>query len=98
MKIELPQIKFTLSHVMEKKMFNKIPSKLIIIAIIALSISQCKTKNIVVIYTSEDKVFSKPILTKFEQNTDIIVKAIYDTEETKSTGIINRLIAEKNNP
>src|SRR3546814_13248973 len=32
-------------------------------------------------------------------SSDLIrVSAVYDTEETKSTGVMNRLIAEKNNP
>ena len=52
----------------------------------------------VVVYVSHDQVFSEPILTDFEKETGIKVRAIYDTEETKSTGTMNRLIAEKNNP
>lgn len=52
----------------------------------------------VIVYTSEDKVFSEPILQQFEKKTGIKVRAIYDTEETKSTGLVNRLIAEKDNP
>lgn len=52
----------------------------------------------VVVYTSEDQVFSEPILKAFEKQTGIRVKAVYDTEETKSTGVVNRLIAEKNSP
>ena len=54
--------------------------------------------QVVVIYVSEDQVFSEPILTAFEAETGIEVKAVYDTEETKSTGSMNRLIAEKDNP
>ncbi len=52
----------------------------------------------VVVYVSHDQVFSEPILTDFEKETGIKVRAIYDTEETKSTGAMNRLIAERNNP
>ena len=52
----------------------------------------------VTVYVSEDQVFSEPILKDFERETGIKVKAVYDTEETKSTGVMNRLIAEKNNP
>jgi len=52
----------------------------------------------VVVYASEDQVFSEPILKDFERDTGIRVKAVYDTEETKGTGIMNRLLAEKNNP
>ena len=52
----------------------------------------------VVIYVSEDQVFSEPILKDFEKQTGIRVKAVFDTEEAKSTGVMNRLLAEKNNP
>ena len=52
----------------------------------------------VVVYVSHDQVFSEPILKDFEKETRVRVRAIYDTEETKSTGAMNRLIAEKNNP
>jgi iron(III) transport system substrate-binding protein len=52
----------------------------------------------VVVYVSHDEVFSEPILKDFERETGIRVRAVYDTEETKSTGAMNRLIVEKNNP
>ena len=52
----------------------------------------------VVIYTSLDKVFSEPILKAFERQTGIKVLDVYDSEATKTTGLVNRLIAEKNNP
>ncbi|MGH8863068.1 MAG: extracellular solute-binding protein [Burkholderiales bacterium] len=55
-------------------------------------------KPTVVVYVSHDQVFSEPILRDFERDTGITVRAIYDTEETKSAGAMNRLIAEKNNP
>jgi iron(III) transport system substrate-binding protein len=45
----------------------------------------------IVVYTSEDQVFSEPVLKAFEAKTGITVKAVYDTEEAKSTGVVNRL-------
>src|SRR2546430_1779006 len=51
----------------------------------------------VTIYVSTDRVFSEPILKAYEQKTGVKVNAVYDTEETKSTGLANRLLAEKNN-
>ncbi len=71
-----------------------------LIALITLvSIVSCtKDSNVVVVYTSVDQVFSEPVLKGFEKSTGIKVKAVYDTEETKSTGVLNRLIAEKANP
>lgn len=52
----------------------------------------------VIVYVSHDQVFSEPILKEFEKESGIRVRAVYDTEETKSAGAMNRLIAEKNNP
>lgn len=52
----------------------------------------------VVIYTSVDQLFSEPVLRAFEDETGITVKAVYDVEAAKTTGLVNRLIAEKNNP
>jgi hypothetical protein len=49
----------------------------------------------VVVYTSVDQVFSEPVFRAFEQLSGIRVRAVFDTEETKSTGILNRLIAER---
>lgn len=54
--------------------------------------------NEVTVYVSTDRVFSEPILRAYERQTGVRVNAIYDTEETKSTGLANRLLAEKNNP
>ncbi len=52
----------------------------------------------VVVYTSVDQVFSEPIFRAFEAQTGVHVRAVYDTEETKSTGVLNRIIAEAQNP
>ena len=52
----------------------------------------------VVVYTSLDQIFSEPVLREFEKETGIKVRAVYDVEATKTTGLVNRLIAEKNNP
>ena len=72
---------------------------LIFIFLIALIISSCTNNlNQVVVYTTVDQIFSEPILKDFEKETGIIVKVVYDTEETKSTGVLNRIIAEKDNP
>src|SRR3546814_5151022 len=52
----------------------------------------------VVAYTSVDQVYAEPVFRRFEEKTGIRVRAAFDTEETKSTGMLNRLIAEGNNP
>ena len=52
----------------------------------------------VVVFTSVDDVFARPIVERFQQKTGIRVDLVPDTEETKSTGLLNRLIAEKARP
>jgi iron(III) transport system substrate-binding protein len=52
----------------------------------------------VTIYVSTDRVFSEPILREYEKRSGVKVNAVYDTEETKSTGLANRLLAEKARP
>ncbi len=56
------------------------------------------TTQQVVVYTSVDDVFARPIAERFERETGITVRLVTDTEETKSTGLLNRLIAEKKRP
>lgn len=72
------------------------------LTVLLISMSGCKSKDSkqqeVVVYTSLDKVFSQPILEAFEEESGIKVKAVYDSEATKTTGLVNRLIAEKDNP
>jgi iron(III) transport system substrate-binding protein len=52
----------------------------------------------VTVYVSTDRVFSEPVLREYERRTGVTVDAVYDTEETKSTGLANRLLAEKARP
>jgi iron(III) transport system substrate-binding protein len=52
----------------------------------------------VTVYVSTDRPFAEPVLHAYEQKTGVKVNAVYDTEETKSTGLANRLLAEKNRP
>ncbi len=65
--------------------------------LMSFSLSGCK-KNEVVIYTSADQNFAEPVLKAFEEKTGIKVKAVFDVEAQKTTGLVNRLIAEKNRP
>jgi len=52
----------------------------------------------VVVYTSVDQVFSEPVFRAFEAETGVTVRPVFDTEETKSTGVLNRLVAEADRP
>ncbi|MEM8812353.1 MAG: extracellular solute-binding protein [Pseudomonadota bacterium] len=61
----------------------------------SLSVARADT---VIVYVSVDQNYAEPILDRFEAETGIRVRAVYDVEAAKTTGLINRLIAEKNRP
>jgi iron(III) transport system substrate-binding protein len=52
----------------------------------------------VVVYAALDRGFSEPMLDKFEKATGIRVLVKYDTESTKTVGLVNALRAEKHRP
>src|SRR5687767_1077961 len=52
----------------------------------------------VTVYVSTDRVFSEPFLQEYQRRSGVAVNAVYDTEETKSTGLANRLVAEQGRP
>jgi iron(III) transport system substrate-binding protein len=60
--------------------------------------NSASTMNEVTIYVSTDRVFSEPILKAYEKMSGVKVNAVYDTEETKSAGLANKLLAEMRNP
>ena len=45
-----------------------------------------------------DQVYAEPVLKEFESRQGIKVKAVYDVEGAKTTGLVNRLLAEKDRP
>ncbi len=74
---------------------------ILLFPLLSLTLASCSSTNVqreVVIYTSVDQVFSEPILKAFEEQTGIRVLPVYDVEAAKTTGMVNRLIAERNNP
>jgi iron(III) transport system substrate-binding protein len=77
----------------------------VVAALALLSVGGCRspepTQNAartVTAYVSTDRVFSEPVLREYERRSGVTVHAVYDTEETKSTGLANRLLAEKTRP
>lgn len=52
----------------------------------------------VTLYTSVDEPIARPIVEAFEQKTGIRVLLVTDTEATKITGLIERLVREKDQP
>jgi iron(III) transport system substrate-binding protein len=72
----------------------------LLLVLAAVLFCGCRQSNSreVVVYTSIDQPFSEPVFKDFERETGIHVRAVFDTEETKSTGVLNRLIAEAGSP
>src|SRR6266545_8386057 len=65
----------------------------------ALTVGGCsRGGREVVAYSSVDQVFAEPVFREFEKESGFRVRGVFDTEEAKSTGLLNRLIAEANNP
>ncbi|MHC4218468.1 MAG: extracellular solute-binding protein [Planctomycetota bacterium] len=52
----------------------------------------------VVLYVSADDHIARQVTQAFERQTGIRVAAVGDTEQTKTTGLANRLRAERDNP
>ncbi len=48
----------------------------------------------VVVYCSVDETYAREVLDRFESESAIEVAAIYDSEAGKTTGLVNRIIAE----
>ena len=72
------------------------------LAVAAVACSSPKSERtadrVVTIYVSTDRVFSEPVLREYERRSGVRVNVVYDTEETKSTGLANRLLAERARP
>lgn len=52
----------------------------------------------VVVYTALDNVFSREIFDLFTERTGIRVDAVFDTEATKTTGLVERIRRERERP
>lgn len=66
---------------------------------LALALTGCgRNPGEVVVYTSRDQLYAEPVLKAFERETGIRVQAVYDTGATKTVGLTNRLLAEKDHP
>ena len=61
------------------------------------SASDNQSENVVV-YSSVDEEFARPLAEQFEKATGIEVKLISDTEKAKSSGLLNRLLEERERP
>lgn len=81
-------------------MLNRVLQVIILVILLSLVLHGCKvnSQEEVVIYTSVDQIFAEDILKDFEDETGIKVKPVFDVEATKTVGLANRIISEKNKP
>ena len=67
--------------------------------LLAMGGSGCsRSERVVVVYTSQDQVYAEPLFDLFTRETGIKVLPVFDSESVKTAGLVQRVIAEKNNP
>ena len=74
---------------------------LVVAAVIAFEINRrsvAPESASLVVYCAHDREFAEAILREFERQTGIAVNVHYDTEATKSLGLVNSLLLEKEHP
>lgn len=79
---------------------SAIPILIVLIACLAFAwyaVSR-RADDALVVYCAHDLMFAEKILRDFEQETGIKVVIVGDSEATKSLGLVQRLIREKQNP
>ena len=57
-----------------------------------------QTARSLVVYCSADSDVAQPIFAAFTMETGVAVNPVFDTEATKTTGLTNRLLQEKDRP
>ncbi len=72
----------------------------VILAIVCLATTGCwfGSDKEVVVYTALDAEFSDPILKEFSDDTGLRVLPKFDTESTKTVGLVEAIIAERGRP
>ncbi|HYG33405.1 MAG TPA: hypothetical protein VEC99_01395, partial [Clostridia bacterium] len=54
--------------------------------------------HLAIAYCAQDQVYAEPMFQAFRKDTEIRVRAVYDSEAVKTVGLANRLLAERNQP
>jgi iron(III) transport system substrate-binding protein len=77
------------------------PTRLLVLLLAAaLCVGSCSDRSVssVTVYVALDRQLAEPILRQFEERTGINVNDLYDGEANKTSGLVNRLIAESSRP
>lgn len=62
------------------------------------SLTGCADERDVTLYVALDEEHSKRLVSLFEERTGLTVDANYDTEGTKTVGLVNNIVAESSRP
>jgi iron(III) transport system substrate-binding protein len=68
--------------------------------LVLVAVSGCwkSASHEVVVYTAQDSEFAEPIFADFTKATGIVVQPKFDTESTKTVGLAEAIVAEKDRP
>ena len=79
---------------------NSLASATALLAALCLFSSGCipRSDNEVIVYTALDSEFSKPVFADFTAQTGIDVRWKFDTESTKTMGLTEAILAERDRP
>ncbi|MBW3543654.1 MAG: ABC transporter substrate-binding protein, partial [Planctomycetes bacterium] len=87
---------------MQRKAFAAVLAAVAALALVALAIVRSGNtvagRRPLVVYCAHDSIFSKEILDAFARDTGIPLDVRYDTEATKSLGLSNLIIREREHP
>lgn len=72
----------------------------VIVTSMAVAVVGCGKRgpSEVVVYTALDREFSAPIFKDFTDETGVVVRSKFDTESTKTIGLVQEIIAERDRP
>jgi len=71
---------------------------LVLAALAPLSCAPGDDRPVVVLYVSTDEYIARKVVAAFEQDAHVRVDLVGDTEAKKTTGLVERLRAERDNP
>jgi iron(III) transport system substrate-binding protein len=75
-----------------------VPIVLVALIVLIHRLPRLGKEDPLVVYCAHDAVYSEKVLRAFEKETGIRVAIRFDTEATKSLGLVEQLIREKDNP
>jgi len=73
------------------------PARAVVAALSLLAVTACSDPDLVV-YIAHDQQHSELVIAKFRAENKLDVRDDYDTEASKTVGLVNRLFAERANP